>query len=322
MVRDIAIVAGSALCIVAFIWFARSMPSDSSALDVPAARAAFLEDIRREGGIDAYRAFKETYAHSEFDRAHNAAHIFGESLFDVLGIGGVRVCDQNFNFGCYHGFFTKAVGAEGLQVVAELDGACREFESPTACQHGIGHGILEYVGHTRLADALEACKKTHQPDPLAGCTSGVFMEYNVPLSVSGDGSFALAARPLENPDEPYAPCPKVSEEFRSSCYHELPQWWAQVYGKDFKKLGDLCAEAGDYARSCFEGLGNILASFAEYDAQKAIEFCGVITDAGGKTECLLNSSWSVFNEGGDARGASEVCEKLPKEEQAKCPKQL
>lgn len=306
-------------CVVAAYFLSR-VPEPPTG--IPAMRAAFVENIRMHGGDAAYRAFKKHYLGVPFDLQHNAAHVFGESLYDEEGIAGVRLCDQEFNFGCYHGFFTRAVASEGLDVIGALDRACDASDRPTACQHGIGHGILEYLGHSRLGDALLACKKTHQPDPLAGCTSGVFMEYNVPLSVGGDGTFALQTRPLEHHDEPYHPCTELPDEFRLSCYHELPQWWAQVYGQDFATLGAFCA-AAPYpggGRACFNGLGNVIASFGEYDADTVAGLCRQIADSEGRDSCFINAAWSAFVDRQDARGAAAICAKLPEKLQSECPK--
>lgn len=303
------------------IYFFSQQPSPSPAFEPSEARADIQHALQREGREAAYESFKRAYVNVSFDTQHNAAHIFGESLYEAYGIDGVRTCGSEFNFGCYHGFFTRAVAAEGLPVIGELDRACDASLRPTACQHGIGHGILEYMGHTRLTDALIACNRTNQPDPLAGCTSGVFMEYNVPLSEDA-GSFSVQSRPLDNPAEPYHPCTELSEEFRLSCFHELPQWWAQVYGRDFAKLGAFCAEAPfpDADRACFNGLGNIIASFGDYQAPVVAEMCGQIANPKGREECLINAAWSAYLERNDPKGADAICAGLPENLQAQCPK--
>lgn len=204
----------SVLLVAGVLWFGHTTDSlNVSSQTVGEIRVTMEKNIEDMGGREAYQTFKQQYENVPFDAQHSASHLFGESLFHSLGLPGISVCDSDFSFGCYHGFFTKAVSEQGLVVVSDLDVACTavtDAQSISACQHGIGHGILEYVGPLHLSRALEACTNTHQSNPLVGCTSGVFMEYNVPLSVSENGVFSTTARPLENPNEPYHPCTEVA----------------------------------------------------------------------------------------------------------------
>ena len=305
----------------AFFWFASQDLTQSEINPaVSVVREQITESLRTKGADTAYMLFKEKYRNADFDVQHNVAHVFGKSLYEVSGVAGLRVCDDSFSFGCYHGFFTPAVASEGLDVVTELNTACLSSAQPSACRHGIGHGILEYLGHSRLTDALLACKKTDQPDPLAGCTSGVFMEYNVPLSVREDGTFALQTRPLLNPEEPYHPCTEVSPEFRVSCYHELPQWWMQVYMADFKTMGAQCADAPgeSFISACFAGLGNIVASFAKYDPEKSAELCALMPSETWRRVCILNAAWSFETDARSRERAGSLCEYLPSSERQTC----
>lgn len=278
-------------------------------------RASFEESLRTSGPVLAYAEMKKSVLKKTHDEQHNAAHLFGESLYAVEGVNGIRICDTDFNFGCYHGFFTKAVSGEGLSSVGALDAACQTSERPSACQHGIGHGIMEYVGHSNLSRALEACSLAYQPDPIAGCTSGVFMDYNIRLTVEGN-TFSVSARPLGNPELPYAPCTDVEDRFKKSCYHELPQWWYQVYQGDIQNIGALCERIEDknYRAICFGGVGNIVGSVANYETALVKELCALMPKHA-VTSCITHAAWS-FSANIDAHGdAKELCENVVSEEE-------
>ncbi len=278
--------------------------------------------IKRLGGESAYEAFKSTFKGSGPEREHNAAHLFGESLFGVLGLQGISVCDSEFNFGCYHGFFSVSVKQEGLSIVPNLDTECKSSLRSSACQHGLGHGILEFLGHKNIHKALETCRLTDQPDPIAGCTSGVFMEYNVPLILNGT-NYTVSPRPLGDPEEPYALCAEVAERFRGSCFHELAQWWNQVYKGNFERMGSLCGAVQDDLNryQCFSGIGNIAGSAAAYDSEGAIALCKKMPTFG-LNACLENAAWSFSANVQDKVGALAVCEEVSLERRPFCARSI
>ncbi len=306
------ILAGSACVVYANRLVSNSKSTPSS---VGGLRSEMQQSIKKQGGENAYAVFKDEYAGKTFDEQHNAAHLFGEMLFDVEGLKGLTVCDSDLNFGCYHGYLSKAISKEGLNVISRLDNVCATAEgiAPTACQHGIGHGIVEYMGHAHLSEALLACDKTNQPNPLAGCTSGVFMEYNVPLNVLPNNMLATAPRKLSDRSKPYDVCPTLDQRFQSSCYHELPQWWLQVYSDDFKVLASLCDSApGDsFQNACFGGVGQIIASSAGYEVEKTKEFCSLMPTEHRRNECLYAGAKAFSFNIGDTKHAEELCNVLP-----------
>ncbi len=292
----------------------KTQPEDG---DISGLRAVLESSIQKLGPSEAYAEMKRSYAKSSPDTQHNTSHLFGESLYALLKGEGISTCDPTFNFGCYHGFFTAAVKNEGIDSVSALDRVCQASLRPNVCQHGLGHGILEYLGHTNLSEALEKCALTYQPDPIAGCTSGVFMEYNVPLTVSGD-ALSVSARPLGDPEKPYEPCTDVAEKFRGSCYHELAQWWNQVYGGDFERMGTLCAAAPEeYGNVCFAGIGNVAGPSAHYNTGNAEIICRMMPD-GGRDTCLQNAAWAFSSNVGDRAGGKELCERVSPENRERC----
>lgn len=281
-----------------------------TAVDAVQEQERWSQRIREAGAEESYKEFKQLYANSNFGTQHTAAHIFGPILYETVGIRGITICDSSFSFGCYHGFFGAALSDKGLSIVTDLDKACVEKYGPygTGCQHGIGHGLLEYMGYGNLVKALEACKLTTQKNLLHGCTSGVFMENNVPLTL-GDQTARTETRKL-NPNNPYEPCTDIPERFRESCYYELGQWWDKVYEKDYGTLGRLCGniEKEAYREDCYLGVGNVVAPSTLYNIAQAIDLCEKMPDPEGKLICRAGASWSFFAEPKYRELAPSMCD--------------
>lgn len=316
----VVVVLGAALLTFAFVADPSTTVSDPGIRNIPALRSAFLLTIESMGGSSAYRKVQNEYASADFNTQHNVAHLFGETLYAKEGVSGIRDCDPSFVFGCYHGFFAVAVAHEGLVVLPLLDEACEEVVEgeSNACRHGIGHGILEYLGHERLMDALTACDATTQPNPLAGCTSGVFMEYNVPLTSLESGAYFTVPRPPG--EDPYEPCMSVEERFKGSCILELPQWWAQVYARDYTHMGSLCASlSADESQICYLGLGKVVAPSVEFDPYASRAVCELMPDERGSYYCRASAAWSIAYDGEGVEASKIICEESDPAYNYPCP---
>jgi len=258
-------------------------------------RDYWVRAIQAQGAKQAYRLFVSTNEARNPGVQHGASHIIGEALYVAEGVRGVGVCDSSFSFGCFHGLFSFAISEHGTELVPLLDGECQKLKSDQgACQHGIGHGILQYFGYDRLDDALIACAMTERLDPISGCPSGVFMEYNVPLSEDAEGNSVVSPRPFDE-TYPYASCTSVSSEFALSCYHELAQWWAEVFDYDHGRVGALCAsiEDADLSRACFIKEGDIIVSTNHQDLSFTRDNCALMPTEKGKEYCLFGAAQTL-----------------------------
>ena len=145
------------------------------------------------------------------------------------------------------------------------------------------------------------------------------MEYNVPLVSNEHGEFSAAPRILS--DSPYEPCGEVENQFKSSCYFELPQWWEQVYNKAHRKIGELCENLPEknYVRECFTGYGKVVAPSAQYDPVLTRRHCEEIDSVEGEYFCRASAAWSIFLDGGGIDDSIEVCDKSIPEHSFGCP---
>lgn len=275
--------------------------------------------IQEIGADQAYFELKAAYAAEDFGVQHLAAHIFGEILYEEKGLGGLQVCDGSFAFGCYHSFFGFAVAKEGIETIAKLDELCiRKFGIfGTGCQHGLGHGVLEYIGHDRIRDALEICKRTQQVNPLFGCTSGVFMEYYTPI-VLFEFDAKIAVKPFEV-SNPYGVCGKLGDAgFRLSCYYELGHWW-QRHDFGYAAMGQYCAALyGDEREVCFQGIADAITVAVAYDVSQSVLGCQAMPNSEGIISCRSGIAWTLFAEPKMREKAGSACNGLFVEQQKQC----
>lgn len=256
---------------------------------------------------DVYEEFTHRNAKAPLERQHLAAHPVGELIYETVGIDGIAVCDSSFGFGCYHGFFSRAIGEGGADRITELDAACVAAYGPlgTGCQHGIGHGILEYVGYEHVNDALTLCGKTTESVPLLGCASGVFMEYNTPLAGASDG-LVPTQRPLSEAST-YEPCTRVPEKYRASCYYEIGEWVASA-APGPETIEAICTGlSGSDRDNCYLGVGGILGFHAAYDVDAARAMCDAVATGEDTVACNAGVSWRMYAAPEHRQQAERAC---------------
>ena len=270
------------------------------ARDTPSQYQKIEEDWKRrfeeQDPERAYAEFLRAGNALSYYKAHSLSHIIGEIVFKRLGIRGIALCTPDFGYGCYHGFAGSALQDRGLALVADLNDACESVKNPRVafgCIHGIGHGILAYVGNEELPRALEACVPLNDGvSDVGGCLGGIFMEYNYNTMRSLKG---IDLRPYDIPHA-YEPCAtQIPERFRAACYYEQPSWWRATFGgnnadtlEQFKKVGRLCADIkGTSLRDiCFRGAGNVIGPRSEYRPTVMRELCSAMPSDGSQDSCL------------------------------------
>ncbi|MEK9176820.1 MAG: hypothetical protein AAB923_00835, partial [Patescibacteria group bacterium] len=305
MKQDVLIVVGAGIAVLVALSVmdvssrgSGALTPDVLTLEEPTTiHVLFVKEISTEGATGAYASFKKANESVEDARAHIIAHLFGSALYEVKGPDGIAMCGNDFGFGCFHGFFTAGVRDLGVPSISSFDAACvKSFGIlGTGCQHGIGHGILQYLGHEKLNNALALCAETTETVPLLGCSSGVFMEYfeRTGLIESPGGA---EPRPFD-PENPSGPCESVPSEYRKACYWALP-WWlrAVIEGEPFEEVGRLCGGlAGGPQESCFLGFGDLIASYTS-DIPISRRTCDTV--AAGSDElralCRAGAAWHFF----------------------------
>ncbi len=285
-----------------------------------------VADFKSHTGPEAYALFKKRNDPMPHGVQHEYAHLFGQKLYETVGIPGVAICDADFAFGCYHSFFGRALMENGTDIIFELEEACIEAHGAKGlgCQHGIGHGVLAELGPKELNNALEICIQLAWKGPLGGCMSGVFMEYNF-NTINND-----KPRPY-NAEDPFAPCTDLDKKFSQSCHFELPQWWASAYRmgytedsvdteKIYTQIAENCSLVPDTENkiSCYRGLGNHIAGTFEYTAEEIKNNCALGKQEEGRTHCLEAAAWLLSWEPKYKDSWEELCSDLTGESQRIC----
>lgn len=280
--------------------------------------AYWKQQLTQKDPAAVYSSFQKKNAAAPQTRQHFSAHVMGGLLADALGTKGITVCDASFGFGCFHGFFARLISSGGTALISSLDQECVAKYGPfgTGCQHGIGHGVLEYVGYTNLSKALELCKETTQKVPLLGCVTGVFMEYNTPLAGAENG--LIPDRRKFDPDHPYEPCTSVAPEYQGSCYLELGHWLVSSVGTDISNLERVCGGlSGDARKYCFLGIGDVTAPMHSYSLSESTAFCDQFTETGA-LYCRAGVSWALFANPEYRPNAKAACTFTDAEKSAEC----
>jgi hypothetical protein len=276
--------------------------------------------IEEDGAEVAYAAFLHE-APLNGEDPHGQAHAFGEALYEIEGLNGLKFCDSSFEFGCYHSFFGVAVHVEGIQTLSKFDEACKDKfgNKNLPCQHGIGHGVLVYTDYENLEDALELCE-TISALPTGGCSSGVFMEYNFhTMDESAEGYVRKAEENL------YAPCDTLPPRFQASCYFEQVQWWQALFNGDFTKIGELCTRFEENTanyNACYNGAGNYAAAQAEYDFDGIVALCAQMHSEASVGLCHEGASWLVVSVKEFEDSAPKLCEVLSEPYRSQCFQKL
>jgi plastocyanin len=280
--------------------------AEKTGTKLPANRDEIRALVKDRGPEKAYAILKDGFQNERHEKAHTVFHLMGEVLYQEKGLAAFTVCDDAFGFGCYHGFFIKAVSDKGVSVVRELDQKCVEKygELGLGCTHGIGHGIGEYFSHQDIAGQLELCTDLSWKGELFGCAGGVFMENNFRTSFS-DNESSASIRELG--EDPLAPCNGIKDRFRKACYFEQASWWKESLGSA-GKAGELCSriQSESHKESCFMGLGSFIVESSGYEADYQKE-CAQMPTALSEAQCRTGAAWAFFANPGKRSMSESVC---------------
>ncbi len=297
-------------------------------VDTDPSTKEWRDRIKAVGATAAYQEFLAAYAMETPTEQHPRAHVFGRALYQTVGLDGVTVCDQHFNFGCFHEFLGLAIQERGLGIVPTLNEDCitKLKDNAPGCQHGLGHGIISYVGYDDkdLIKALEVCDKLRGQPPVGGCLGGEFMEYNLQTMLGDEAHI----RPLHG--DPYYPCDTLAEQFQDACYYEQPQWWLmlswgdrgdqQKRGELFRRVGQWCAEAprASLQRHCYLGIGNNAPPVVDWNEGKMVRECERMPTLDAEIDCRAAAAGAFFSKSTSQEAPWGTCNGLSAADYDRC----
>jgi hypothetical protein len=283
--------------------------------DRSAAAGSYISEYRQtvanwtgifgRGTAAAYAQFLEEGNAMPYDKAHVLAHIIGELLYDTEGFNGISYCTDDFNYGCYHGFSSRAVERDGETIIETLLASCGE--SAIDCEHGMGHGLLAYYGDQNVNKALQRC--IPESDPAnGGCRNGVMMEYLLNTMRKAD---ARTLMPYD-PEAPDSPCQAIDAEYKPNCYFELAAlWrvWSVSRGEDraaqMQAMGH-CEQVADASLRdiCFKGAGGQISYVFERDDGSIRRECERMPQVG--VEACLKGGFAHLQRSGQSANKHEA----------------
>lgn len=306
------------LLISTVFFYSRYFSSDKKIqLNSEFEKEEWREEIKKLG---AKQTYQQLVRNSTKDRdGHRKVHVFGEVLYDELGTNAITICDSSLFYGCYHGVFLKAIKDKGIEVVSEFDDVCSQNPGlELACEHGVGHGLIEYYTPLQLTKAVKECETLQYKNRLGGCQSGVFMGYNVPVTIS-DTTTQLTNREFD-PDDPYSPCDALNKQYKPNCYFENARWWETFFQNDFAKVGKLCEQVPDseYVKYCYFGIGVRIANKAEKDITKLKQNCNSMPDILAQIYCRIGGSLTINLDNSGKPDYTNLCDGFSPSDKNRC----
>ncbi len=283
----------------------------------------YLKLIERVGPVEA----QEELLHSGLPfsgNTHLLNHTVGVYLYKKFGPKGIIYCKSYFSSSCYHGIIINSLADKKVDKVTEMMAACgKEGKGVLSqCVHGLGHGILPYVGYKNVVEALSMCdslgEKIEGVSPFI-CHTGVFME-NI-WGVHGG---------VPSPDrwvdvrDPHYPCndPRIEYKYRRACWYNQHTLMEKYYKRDIAKVGKDCHALTDksFQKECFAGLFNAIEVSSRGNVEKQLKNCGLMP-ADWKSRCLIDQVIVEVSHGG-ADTSYKICSVMKEGDKRECYRTL
>lgn len=262
--------------------------------------SGFEDWAKRNGAKVAYLALKSYFKANETD-AHDFAHVVGFVAVDESDIDGIKVCDNFYNYGCYHGFIQIYLQKHGVSSVVDMEKSCLSLGQVSApsCLHGIGHGLMMEASYT-LTSALKNCELL-QIGGRTYCFDGVFMERIAGSMLPQDKKLKIEQ------DNLFDPCNNINKIYGRECWRNQVAVWFSYFSQDPVKIGSYCASLEkEYWETCFETLGLLLIQNKSADLNQLISACQIV-DKTAHDFCIVGEVKELLFEGKDVNLAYSLC---------------
>ena len=321
-------------------------------LDFVGLKKYFTDLANKKGAEYAFKVLKEVKVRPGID-FHLMGHVVGEILYKQQGAKGIQVCTQDFRNACSHTIVVGLFSEKGTGALPIINKACREAPGGKGayfmCFHGLGHGVLSYVGYD-LPKAVKLCSltgaKPNNQREFSECVGGTIME----IISGGDHDKALwsvQSKKYLTTDDPLYPCDAdfMPREVRTLCYIYLTPHLFQYAGADlnnpdpkfFSKAFSYCDRLIDELDKgnrevCYGGFGKEFVVLSKdrdirdvvsiTDAQlgRVVSWCSLAEDKDGIGDCIINAVGSLYWGGENAPDAAmRLCGMVTSsEQQNKC----
>ena len=217
--------------------------------------------------------------------------------------------------GYYHGILERAfrdVPESRIAAVSRRLCSSNKIRRTTflayQCVHGLGHGLMIYMGY-ELPAALEVCDRLATGWDRTSCTGGVFME-------NQQSSYGFRSKWLKSDDLIY-PCNVVAERHKLYCYlmatsHILPEvdW-------NWRRAAEWCRKSDPkWVATCFQSLGRDASGQTRQDAEEIVAVCDKADEMA--RECVFGAARDIVANDFGPRRAVLLCRAARAEMRAYC----
>lgn len=312
--------------------------------------SAFFKNLADEKGAPyAFEVLKRIPTFPNIDM-HLLGHIVGDELYKQQGVGGIKVCTQDFRNACSHTIVIGALLEHGVAALPQITETCKQAPGGagayTMCFHGLGHGVLAFTEY-ELPKAIELCKKTGTADynnrEYPECVGGTIME--MIAGVHDPVMREEKSKKYFKADDPLYPCDAsfMPKEAQGICYTYLTPHLFLAAGGNlayptpgvFKKAFQYCAKVpiSEMANrmACYGGLGKeftvlgaerdvrIVDTLPDEKLREIASWCALAEDSQGIMACTSSVLSSLYWGGENpATGAIRYCSVLPVDQQDGC----
>jgi len=303
---------------------------------------------KKKGGEYAFEVLKRAAVGPDIDM-HLLAHVVGDILYQQQGLGGIKICTEDFRNACSHSIVVGLFSEKGEAALPKIAQAC--YQAPggsgayTMCFHGLGHGMLAYASYN-LEKAVGLCGKTgtaeYEYQESSQCISGTIMEI-----ISGGGHDPLLwakQRPKYlRKDDPLYPCSSdsIPPHAKYLCYLYLTPHLFEVAGENHwtptAKAFPLCdkiprTDPGN-RDACYGGFGKEFVGFVaqrdtrasslknvtENQLKEMYDLCLAAGNQEGILSCIRGATNSLFWGGENDRSIGlKFCSLMQTQHQQNC----
>lgn len=251
---------------------------------------------------------------------HLLGHAVGDVLYAQRGVDGITECAHDFRNACSHAIVTGLFSENGEAAFPEIAEICERAPGGQGayalCYHGLGHGVLAYVGYD-FSRAVSICKHAETAYYHRGayqeCVGGAVME------MLGTGSHNKALWEMQrkryfNEENPTALCSGLwmDDIARPTCYQYLTPYLLIAVGsglngavnEDYQKAFLLCNRIPETEvasrNACYAGFGKEFVAFvpgpsmknaspsslADHQFKKIYERCLLADNIAGVRSCI------------------------------------
>lgn len=236
-------------------------------------------------------------------------------LFKLLDTLDINSCGGGLMHGALEAYLAKEK-KDGLTtaVVEDICGRSTNERRQTTCAHLMGHmALINTYGN--VDEALPLCESLRYQWHYM-CYDGLFMEDHQKLALSEHGIMPMPAQNKEYIDKMESDCAKYEGIPLKTCWKEMAEMYAHIYGYDPYRVWKECskAPANELVNECYLKGAELLAMYPYYfdNAEKVTSICSFYSNSWQYTDCTRRIlSAMIYNSTRFITRGITLCQNIP-----------